>query len=192
MGDRWAGAWGGPVNDSRYVWLPLQFPTATTMTMAYARDLTVDAAAGTVAANGSGHDRLTVRHSGKCADVRDQSTADGAAAVQFSCNGGNNQQWRIQSISGGYVQVIARHSGKCLDVTSGSTADGAAVIQWACGTGANQQWSVQDAGGGYVRLVARHSGKCLDLPSSSQSDNIQFKQYPCNGGTNQQFSRTAL
>ena len=22
LGDRWAGAWGGPVNDSQYVWLP--------------------------------------------------------------------------------------------------------------------------------------------------------------------------
>ncbi|MGP3972401.1 family 43 glycosylhydrolase, partial [Streptomyces sp. 6N223] len=26
MGDRWAGAWDGPVNESRYVWLPLTFP----------------------------------------------------------------------------------------------------------------------------------------------------------------------
>ena len=26
LGDRWAGACGGPVNDSRYVWLPLDFP----------------------------------------------------------------------------------------------------------------------------------------------------------------------
>ena len=26
LGDRWAGAWGGPVNDSQYVWLPHHLP----------------------------------------------------------------------------------------------------------------------------------------------------------------------
>ncbi|MGA5760718.1 RICIN domain-containing protein [Nonomuraea bangladeshensis] len=192
LGDRWAGAWGGPVNDSRYVWLPVQFPSATSMSLSYARELTIDAAAGTITAVGSGHDRLTVRHSGKCADVRNASGANLTAVIQYTCGSGFNQQWRVQSVSGGYVQVVARHSGKCLDVNGQSTADGAAIQQYACGSGANQQWSVQDAGGGYVRLVARHSGKCADLPSSSQADDVQFKQYPCNGGQNQQFLRTPL
>lgn len=35
MGDRWGNSMGGTVNDSQYVWLPLTFPTSTTMTMAY-------------------------------------------------------------------------------------------------------------------------------------------------------------
>ncbi|MEW9550407.1 RICIN domain-containing protein [Nonomuraea sp. NPDC050783] len=192
LGDRWAGAWGGPVNDSRYVWLPIQFPSATSMSLSYARELTIDAAAGTVTPVGSGYDRLTVRHSGKCADVRNASAADLTAVIQYTCGGGTNQQWRIQSVSGGYVQVVARHSGKCLDVNGQSTADGAALQQYACGSGANQQWSLQDAGGGYLRLVAQHSGKCADLPSSSQADDVQFKQYPCNGGQNQQFLRAPL
>ncbi|MGW4796794.1 RICIN domain-containing protein [Nonomuraea sp. NPDC004297] len=192
LGDRWAGAWGGPVNDSRYVWLPVQFPSGTSMSLSYARQLTVDAAAGTIATTGSGYDRLAVRHSGKCADVRNGSTANLAAIIQYDCNGGANQQWRIQSISGGYVQVVARNSAKCLDVNGVSTADGAALQQYGCGTGTNQQWTLQDAGGGYLRLVARHSGKCADLPSSSTANDVQFKQYPCNGGQNQQFTRTSL
>ncbi|MEV0387436.1 RICIN domain-containing protein [Nonomuraea sp. NPDC050643] len=192
LGDRWAGAWGGPVNDSRYVWLPVQFPSGTTMSLSYARQLTVDAAAGTITATGSGYDRLTVRHSGKCADVRNGSTDNLMAVIQYTCGGGTNQQWRIQSISGGYVQVVARHSGRCLDVNGVSTADGAALQQYGCGSGTNQQWTLQDAGGGYLRLVARHSGKCADLPSSSTADDVQFKQYPCGSGQNQQFTRTAL
>ncbi|MEV4020226.1 RICIN domain-containing protein [Nonomuraea angiospora] len=192
LGDRWAGAWGGPVNDSRYVWLPVQFPSNTSMSLTYARQLTVDAATGTIATTGTGYDRLAVRHSGKCADVRGASTANAAAVIQYACGGGTNQQWRIQSISGGYVQVVARNSGKCLDVNGASTADGAALQQYTCGTGTNQQWTLQDAGGGYLRLVARHSGKCADLPSSSQADDVQFKQYPCNGGQNQQFTRASL
>ncbi|MFC4534661.1 RICIN domain-containing protein [Sphaerisporangium dianthi] len=192
MGDRWAGAWGGPVNDSQYVWLPLQFPSSTTMTMANATSITVDTATGTLAASVAGFDRLTVRHSGKCVDVRDGSTANNAAIIQYSCNNGANQQWSVRDAGGGYAQIVARNSGRCLDVTSGSTADGASIIQYACGSGANQQWRLQDAGGGYVRLVARHSGKCMDLPSGSTADNVQFKQYPCGTGANQQFQRTAL
>ncbi|GAA0985012.1 RICIN domain-containing protein [Acrocarpospora macrocephala] len=192
MGDRWAGAWGGPVNDSRYVWLPITFPTGTTMSLSNARQLSVDTTTGTLSATGSGFDRLAVRHSGKCLDVRNQSTANSAAVVQYTCNGGANQQWRIQSISGGYVQVIAHHSGKCLDVNSASTADYATILQYTCGSGANQQWTLQDAGGGYLRLVARHSGRCLDLPSASLTDNIQFQQYACHTGNQQQLTRTAL
>ncbi|MGW3349478.1 RICIN domain-containing protein [Nonomuraea rubra] len=192
LGDRWAGAWGGPVNDSRYVWLPVQFPSNTTMSLTYARNLTIDAAAGTITSTGSGYDRLTVRHSGKCADVRNGSTANLAPIIQYDCNGGTNQQWRIQSISGGHVQIIARNSAKCLDVNGVSTADGAALQQYGCGTGTNQQWTLQDAGGGYVRLVARHSGKCADLPSSSTANDVQFKQYPCNNGENQHFTRSEL
>jgi hypothetical protein len=131
-------------------------------------------------------------HSGRCADVRNQSTANNVAIVQYACNGGTNQQWRIQTIRGGYVQVIARNSGKCLDVNGVSTADYALLQQYTCGTGTNQQWTLQDAGGGYVRLAARHSGRCADLPSSSQSENVQFQQYACGGGANQQFTRSAL
>ncbi|MEV4172944.1 RICIN domain-containing protein [Nonomuraea sp. NPDC049709] len=192
LGDRWAGAWGGPVNDSRYVWLPIQFTGNTAMSLSYARQLTVDAAAGTITATGSGYDRLTVRHSGKCADVRNGSTANLTAVIQYTCGSGTNQQWRIQSISGGHVQIVARHSGRCLDVDGVSTADGAGLQQYGCGTGANQQWTLQDAGGGYLRLVARHSGKCADLPSSSTANDVQFTQYPCNSGQNQQFTRTPL
>ncbi|GAA3829315.1 RICIN domain-containing protein [Sphaerisporangium flaviroseum] len=191
MGDRWAGAWGGPVNDSRYVWLPVQFPSATTMSLSNARELTIDTATGTISATGSGYDRLTVRHSGKCADVTGQSTADSVAVVQYTCSTGTNQQWRIQSISGGYVQIIARHSGKCLDVKGASTADSALIQQYTCGSGANQQWTLQNVSG-YVRLAGRQSGKCADLPSGSQNNNVQFQQYTCGSGTNQQFTRTPL
>jgi beta-xylosidase len=192
LGDRWAGAWGGPVLDSRYVWLPLTFPSSTSMSMSYARELTIDTATGQLSSVGSGYQRIVVRHSGMSLDVANNSTANNAAVVQYPWNGGTNQQWRVQSIGGGYYQIVARHSNRCLDVASASTADGASVMQYACGSGTNQQWQLVDTGGGYVRAVARHSGKCLDLPSSSQAQFVQFKQYPCNGGQNQQFQSLAL
>ncbi len=48
MGDRWAGANGGPVNDSTYVWYPLSFGSNTSVTLVNASSVVVDAAAGTV------------------------------------------------------------------------------------------------------------------------------------------------
>jgi hypothetical protein len=48
LGDRWAGAWNRPVNESRYVWLPLTFPTTTTMTMNWYPKVHVDTATGAV------------------------------------------------------------------------------------------------------------------------------------------------
>jgi hypothetical protein len=132
---------------------------------------------------------LTARHSGKCADVVSQSTADGAEVAQYACNGGANQRWQLRGVGGGYVQLVAQHSGKCLDVAGGSTADGARVLQWACHSGTNQQWQLQDAGSGYVRLMARHSGKCLDVTGSATTDGARLSQWSCNGGSNQQWQQ---
>ncbi|MGP3971884.1 beta-xylosidase, partial [Streptomyces sp. 6N223] len=50
MGDRWAGAWDGPVNESRYVWLPLTFPDSRTMSMSWAEEVTIDTETGQITA----------------------------------------------------------------------------------------------------------------------------------------------
>src|SRR5262245_37316742 len=48
LGDRWAGAWGGRVNDSTYVWLPLTFSSNTAMSMSWRNTTTIDTASGTL------------------------------------------------------------------------------------------------------------------------------------------------
>jgi len=187
---RWGNSMGGTVNDSQYVWLPLTFPTNTTINLPWYPQIAIDSAAGTVTGVGGGpYYNLLARHSGKCVDVSDNSAADGGTVLQYACNGGLNQQWRLEDAGGGYVRVIAQHSGKCLDVSGASTADGATVLQWSCGTGTNQQWLFQDQGNGYYRLVARHSGKCLDVSGASTASGALLIQWPCGSGTNQQFQR---
>jgi hypothetical protein len=191
LGDRWAGAWGGPVNASQYVWLALRFPSNTSMTMAWSPQLTIDTAAGTITPGTGGTSTLVARHSGKCLDVTSGSGGNGTAVKQFTCNGGANQRWEAVDAGGGFVSLLAGHSGKCLDVTSGSTADGAAMEQFSCNNGTNQQFQLQDAGGGFVRIVARQSGKCLDVTNASTADGAAVKQFTCNGQPNQQWSRAA-
>ncbi|WP_329258058.1 RICIN domain-containing protein [Streptomyces pseudovenezuelae] len=193
LGDRWGNSMGGTVNDSQYVWLPLTFPTRTTMNLPWYPQTALDTAAGTVTGVGGGpYYDLVARHSGKCLDITDNSAADGAVALQYTCNGGLNQQWRLQDAGDGYVRLVAQHSGKCLDVSGGSTADGAFVNQYRCTTSTNQQWLFQDQGGGSYRMVARHSGKCLDVANASTVNGARLIQWPCGTGTNQQFRRPVL
>ncbi|MGW4637200.1 RICIN domain-containing protein [Sphaerisporangium sp. NPDC004334] len=191
MGDRWAGAWGGPVNDSQYVWLPITFPSDTSMSLTYYPQITVDVATGEISGSGAvGSYRLTARHSGKVMDVVGASTANNAEVRQYTWNGGGNQRWQFQDAGSGYYRLVGVGSGKCLDVANASTADGANIIQYTCGGGTNQQWQWVDAGGGYFQLRARHSGKCLDVVNSSTADSADIQQYTCGGGANQQWSRT--
>ncbi|MEV4845497.1 RICIN domain-containing protein [Micromonospora matsumotoense] len=192
LGDRWAGATGGPVNQSRYVWLPLNFPSATSLTMSWYPQLTIDTATGVVTGVNGGYtfDTLRARHSGKCLDVLDRSTADAAAVAQYACNNGTNQQWQLRDAGSGYVQIVARHSDKCLTVAGGSTADSAQVQQSGCQSGrTDQQWQLRDAGSGYVQIVARHSDKCLDVTGYSTADGARVIQYTCGTAANQQWQR---
>jgi hypothetical protein len=189
MGDRWAGAWSGPVNDSQYVWLPITFPSNTSMSLSWYPSITIDADAGTVTGTSTTYYRVTARHSGKVMDVVGNSTANGAEVKQYVWNGGGNQKWEFQDAGGGYLRLVNQTSGKCLDVASAATADGANIIQYTCGSGTNQQWQWV-ATGSYFQLRARHSGKCLDVVNANTADGADIQQYTCGSGTNQQWTRT--
>ena len=192
LGDRWGPGFGAGYADSQYVWLPLTFPTSTTLAMDWSATVGIDAATGVITGASSGPwVNLVARHSGRCADVAGASTASNAELIQYACGSGTNQQWQLRDAGSGYVQLVARHSGMCADVASASTADGAKAIQYACGTGTNQQWQPQDAGNGYVRFVARHSGRCLGVVAASTADRARLEQRSCSGGTEQQWQRIA-
>lgn len=88
---------------------------------------------------GSNYQLVNV-NSGKCLEIPGGSTAEGATADQWTCDGGTHQLWTRTSVIGGYVTFTNVHSGKCLQVAGASTANGAALNQSTCNTGTNQQW----------------------------------------------------
>ncbi|WP_180685488.1 RICIN domain-containing protein [Streptomyces gossypiisoli] len=183
LGDRWGNSFGGRVNDSRYVWLPLTFPTSRSMSMSWSPEVTIDAAAGTVSGAGATYQTLIARHSAKCADVPNQSLWQGAALTQYTCNGGNNQKFWFKSVGSGYYQLMVRNSSLCL------TENATAVTQENCNTAAtDQQWSVT-ASGNYWLIRARTTGECLDVNGASTANSAALITYTCNGGTNQQWTR---
>ncbi|MGW2488977.1 RICIN domain-containing protein [Streptomyces sp. NPDC001606] len=182
MGDRWGNSFGGTVNDSRYVWLPLAFPTATSMTMSWYPEITVDTAAGTIAGTAATYNTLIARHSSKCADVPNQSLWQGVAVSQYTCNGGGNQKWWFKDLGNGYYALMGRGSSLCLQENATD------VTQENCTGATSQQWSVA-ASGSYVTLRARTSGECLDVSGASTADSAPVITYACNGGANQQWKR---
>ncbi|MGJ5831694.1 RICIN domain-containing protein [Streptomyces ossamyceticus] len=183
MGDRWGNSFGGTVNDSRYVWLPLTFPTSTTMSMSWSPEITVDTAAGTVSGTGATYNTLVARHSSKCADVTSQSLWAGAQLKQYACNGGGNQKYWFKSVGGGYYQLVTRHSSLCVQENANT------VTQENCNSSANnQQWSLTTTGS-YVNVKSRATGECLDVNGGSTADSAAIITYTCNGGTNQQWTR---
>ncbi|WP_327342960.1 RICIN domain-containing protein [Streptomyces europaeiscabiei] len=183
MGDRWGNSFGGTVNDSRYVWLPLTFPTSTTMSMSWSPEVTVDTATGTVSGTSATYNTLIARHSAKCADVTSQSLWAGAQIKQYTCNSGNNQKYWFKSVGSGYYQLMTRHSSLCVQENATT------VTQEKCNSSSTaQQWSLTTSGS-YVKVVSRATGECLDVNGASTADSAAIITYTCGSGTNQQWTR---
>ncbi|MER8011286.1 RICIN domain-containing protein [Streptomyces sp. NPDC094149] len=182
MGDRWGNSFGGTVNDSRYVWLPLTFPGSTSMSMSWYPEVTVDTTAGTVAGTGATYNTLVARNSGKCADVPNQSLWQGVAVSQYTCNSGTNQKWWFKDLGTGYYELMGRGSSLCLQENASS------VTQENCTGATAQQWSVVTSGS-YVNIKARATGECLDVSGASTANSAAIITYTCNGATNQQWTR---
>ncbi|WP_425465027.1 RICIN domain-containing protein [Paenibacillus sinopodophylli] len=196
MGDRWAGAWGGAVNTSEYVWLPIEFPSATSMTLNWYDQLTIDAATGSIAGtvsppvNTTSWYKLTNRNSGKLLGTTSGVTTDGAVIEQYTDGGWTSQHWQFIDAGGRYYKIKNRNSGKILDITSSSTADGATVIQYTDNGGLNQQFRIISAGSGYFQIMNVKSRKVITITDSSILNGADAVQQTRDGDTDQQFSFT--
>ncbi|MET9967556.1 RICIN domain-containing protein [Streptomyces sp. NPDC006356] len=183
MGDRWGNSFGGTVNDSRYVWLPLTFPSSTSMSMSWSPEVTIDTATGSISGTSATYNTLIARHSGRCADVTSQSLWAGAQIKQYDCNGGNNQKYWFKSVGSGYYQLMVRNSSLCVQENANT------VTQENCNASSTgQQWSLTTTGS-YVNIKSRASGECLDVNGASTANGAAIITYTCNGGTNQQWTR---
>jgi glucosylceramidase len=115
---------------------------------------------------------------GKCLDVANASSANGAAVQLYDCNGSGAQQWTVGT------DGTLRALGKCLDVTGQSTADGAQLQLWDCGGTANQSWAATAA----RDIVGAASSKCLDATGNSSANGTRLQLWTCTGAANQKWS----
>ncbi len=135
----------------------------------------------------SGTCKLFSANSAKVLDVAGASTSDGARLIQWKDNGGVNQLFRLDALSGTpYVAIASTQTNQVLDVAGASTADGAPVIVWPQNGGDNQVWAPIFSGK-VVVFINVHSGKVLDVAGASQADGAPIIQWTWNGGANQFF-----
>ncbi|MFE2726527.1 RICIN domain-containing protein [Kitasatospora sp. NPDC059327] len=118
----------------------------------------------------------------KCLEVADWRTDNGAPVREWTCTGGDNQQWVWTDAD----ELVNVHSGKCLEIPAYRTDPGAPAGQWDCNGGLNQAWSDADRlHSGLRHLVNRHSGRYLDVAGASTADGAPVIQWDLNGGYNQ-------
>lgn len=187
MGDRWAPAIRRPVNESTYVWLPLTFPTPTSLGLPASSQITIDAAKGLVRL-GQNMDvvRFRVAHSGQCLNINGASNAYSATAIQFTCGTTSNETFERRPFDG-YTQYVAQQSGLCLAQADDSTTR-SNVIQTSCSIGARSQWTYSGS-----RLVNRQSGMCLNVPAASMERAKALITYPCStNAPNEQWTLVDL
>jgi len=122
--------------------------------------------------------------SGTCMDDPNSQTTTGVQLIQFTCNGGTNQNWTFNLVAGTTATyTIASFAGLCVDVSGRSTADNAQVIQWTCNSQTNQEFTAQpvtvSGKTNTFNLVAVHSGKCIVPTGDLTASNTLLVQLPC-------------
>jgi Ricin-type beta-trefoil lectin domain/Glycosyl hydrolase family 79 C-terminal beta domain len=141
--------------------------------------VTVSIPAGTAelltfgSASGGENTTFVGQLSGKCLSVTGGSTADGATADIYDCNGSPSENWTVESNG----TIVGGLSGECLEVAGGSTANYAGVDIGTCDGAASQQWTVE----ANDTIVGAQSGKCLSVTGASTADRALADIYTCNG-----------
>ncbi|RDG36152.1 family 43 glycosylhydrolase [Streptomyces corynorhini] len=131
---------------------------------------------------------LVNRDSGKCLEVEGGSAADGAHVIQWSCDGGTNQRWRVEDLGNDTSRLVNAASGKVLDTADCSVVDGAELRQssWLNNLCQAYRFVVTDRGG-WIRLVNARSGKVADVENCSTADGADVRQWSWLGNACQQW-----
>jgi poly(3-hydroxybutyrate) depolymerase len=121
--------------------------------------------------------RLRNEGSGRCLDVSQASSANGAQTQIWDCHTNANQQF---TQNGAALQVM----GKCLDAPPNAAA-GTRVQIWDCHGGANQGWNVNSNG----TISNAQTGLCLDVNGASTANGAAVIVWNCHSGANQRWAR---
>ena len=124
------------------------------------------------------------------ADVSGGSTAPGAGVLQWTWNGGHNQQWYLLPTDGGFAEIVNRNSGQCL--AAPGYGAGQQLIQTPCTGGPLQQWYLdiypgQSIQGQTEAIWNRATGLYADVSGASTSAGASIDQWYYNGNWNQQW-----
>ncbi|MGL3198817.1 MULTISPECIES: family 43 glycosylhydrolase [Curtobacterium] len=163
VGDRWAGAHGGPVNESPSVWLPLRFDDAGKPTLRWSDRVAIDVRTGRAVGTGSTTPFRSFRSTtaGDCLDAPVNGPT--TTPILWECNGGRNQQWQVVPTTGDRIVLRSRSQGTCLTHARTGEGDGGTLLA-RCDGSTRQDWDLRREADGTVSL--RSSAGCLGASST--------------------------
>jgi len=190
-GDRWNTS---NLGSSLLIWLPITI-SGTTINVGQYPSWSLDTTAGTWTPNSgvptAGIHTLTNANSSMLMDVASGSTANGAKIIQWTSNGGTNQQWTLTRVRDNIFTLTSVKSGLCLDVPNRSLTDGLQLQQWTCNGGTNQQWTADLVGsltGSKYILANVNSGLAIGVEGASTTAGAHVVQLTGTGATSQQWT----
>jgi hypothetical protein len=130
----------------------------------------------------NGYYELVNFGTGKCADVINKSTSNGAYVQEYDCKGTDNQLWLPLDLGNGYFEIVNKGSNLCLDADVNVPVDGTRIRQLVCGAYTPEQWQLQIQStfpAAYV--LANRAGKCLDLNNDSPNNGTPIQLWSCGG-----------
>ncbi|MFD8493212.1 RICIN domain-containing protein [Amycolatopsis sp. NPDC059657] len=121
-----------------------------------------------------------------CLSVENNSVAEGAKVVLWSCTLESAQNWTYTSA----YQYKNAKSGKCLSTLGGGTANGTKLIQATCGGGPEQKWEKSPPTASWYALENVKSGRVLSLANNGAITNgTPAILWAYNGGGEQKWSQ---
>ncbi len=138
--------------------------------------------------NLSGAYRLRNVFSQKCLRSLGNSTNNGAAVVQNTCDDEASSQWNaIETDTSGVYQLIQVASNKAMDMSGASSNPLGKAIIWPSHNGDNQRWILVKNTDNTFAIANLNSGLVLDVNNSSTSDDTTIVQDYTNGGESQKW-----
>jgi hypothetical protein len=118
------------------------------------------------------------------------SYAAGNGIIQWTWNGGHNQDWYVLPTDSGYAQIVNRMTGQCLSEFGGA---GGQVVQYPCYGWTQQQWYLGIYPGQNLNYTGhtvtnRWSGLALDVNGGSTNAGAAIDTWYGNGNWNQWFT----
>jgi Ricin-type beta-trefoil lectin domain-like len=132
--------------------------------------------------------QLVAKHSGKCLDVAEESTANSAWVHQWECLNPATQQNQVFTLVPEGIatyRIVARHSNRCVSVTGADATNGTHLEQYDCGGPGTpgQTWIGAPVEGvpDYSHFIAQFDGKCMDVAGQETWNGDPVIQWDCLG-----------
>jgi hypothetical protein len=126
---------------------------------------------------------------GLALDVSGSQDVNGANVQIWQSNGGNAQQWKLESQSGGQWELIPLcATGRRLDVNGAGSANGTNVQIYQDSNNTGQRWAISSMGNGYFELTPQcATGSRLDVNGGGNTNGTNVHIWGTNNSPAQRW-----